>query len=253
MLNRCLLIALAVLLTAAAPAPQRPVTIAAASDLREALPNLVSRYSQQTGVKLEVIFGSSGKLFAQIEQGAPYDAYFSANADYPRRLEAKGLTVPGTRFAYAEGRLVLWTGSGVDVSKGMAVLSDARVKKVAIANPALAPYGKAAVEALQHAGVYEGVKPKLVYGENISQTAQFATSGAAQVGIVAKSLLATPAMKAGSSWEVPASWHRPLVQEAVVLKRSRQAEAAGGFLKFVGSEEGRKRLKGYGFALPAGR
>lgn len=246
------LLALAALLNAASPPPAKPLTVAAASDLRQALPALAAAFERETGVRVQVTYGSSGKLFAQIAHGAPYDAFFSANAAYPRKLEAQGLAAPGTRFAYAEGRLVLWTaaGSGLDVKRGMAVLRDSRVAKVAIANPAHAPYGQAAVEALRHAGLYEQVRPKLVLGENISQAAQFAASGSAQLGFVALSLVSTPAMRGGAYWPVPTSWHRPLVQEAVVIARSGKKEAARRFLRYAGSPEGRRTLSRYGLQPP---
>jgi molybdate transport system substrate-binding protein len=160
MAHRLLAAALSMLLgMGASTSPTPPLRVAAASDLRQALPVLAADYQRRSGVSVEATFGSSGKLFAQIENGAPFDAYFSANAAFPRKLEASGLTVPGTRFPYAVGRLVLWTqrGSGVAVGKGLSVLTDARVTKVAIANPAHAPYGQAAVEALRHAGIYDRV------------------------------------------------------------------------------------------------
>lgn len=229
--------------------------VAAASDLRQALPVLAARYERSSGVRIEASFGSSGKLFAQVEHGAPFDAYFSANAEYPRRLEARGLTVAGSRIPYAVGRLMLWApaASVLPVERGLAVLVDPRVKKVAIASPAHAPYGQAAVEAMRHAKVYDRAAGKLVMGENISQAAHFAASGSAQVGVLAQSLLATPALKGGRHWPVPARWHRPLVQEAVVLKRSGRAAETAGFLRFVGSPEGRKILREFGFEAPVHR
>ena len=246
------LLSLVVVATATSSSPARPVTVAAASDLRQALPELAARFERRTGVRVLLTFGSSGKLATQIENGAPFDAYFSANAAYPRRLEARALTVPGSRGPYAVGRLVLWSGAGIAVERGMAALADPRVKRIAIANPAHAPYGQAAVEALRRAGVYDQVKSRLVYGENISQTAQFAASGSAQVGFLAMSLVTTPALKGGAAWPVPEAWHAPLVQEAVVV-RGPGARAAGEFLAYVRGPEGRQVLKSYGFLEPATR
>lgn len=242
--------ALAMARPAAAHESARPaLLVAAASDLRLALPALAAAHARHGGAHIETTFGSSGKLFAQIANGAPFDAFFSADASYARGLEAKGLATPGTRFAYGIGRIALWTGkdSGVDVARGLAALDDPRVTRIAIANPAHAPYGRAAEAALRHAGAWERAQPRLVLGENVSQAAQFATSGAAQVAFVPLSLLGSPGLREGRHWQVPPAWYPPLVQEAVALKRSRAGAATAAFFSFVRSPAGRRILATYGF------
>jgi molybdate transport system substrate-binding protein len=229
------------------------IRIAAAADLKFAMEELSEQFQKQTGTKVNATYGSSGNFFSQMQNGAPFDLFFSADIEYPRRLEAAGLAEPGTLYEYAVGRIVIWTppDAKVDVTKqGWKALLDARVKKIAIANPEHAPYGRAAVAALQKAGIYESVKNKLVYGENISQAAQFVQSGNAQAGIVALSLAVSPAMRGGRRWEIPADMHPALEQGAVVLKSATNKEAAHAFLEFVKSTAGRAILVNYGFEFP---
>src|SRR5712664_1844383 len=231
----------------------REIRIAAAADLKFAMGELSEQFERDTGTKVSVTFGSSGNFFSQIQNGAPFDLFFSADVEYPKKLEAAGLAEPGTLYEYAIGRLVIWTPADakVDVARqGWKSLLDASVEKIAIANPEHAPYGRAAVAALQKAGFYESVKAKLVYGENISQTAQFVQSGSAQAGIVAMSLAVSPAMRDGKRWEIPADMHPAIEQGAIALKDAKNKEAARAFLEFVKSAAGRAILAKYGFALP---
>lgn len=231
----------------------REIRIAAAADLKFAMEELSQNFERQMGTRITVTYGSSGNFFSQIRNGAPFDLFFSADIEYPRKLEAVGLAEPGTLYEYAVGRIVIWTPSdaGVDVAKqGWKTLLDANVRKIAIANPEHAPYGRAALAALQKAGIYESVKNKLVYGENISQAAQFVQSGNAQAGIVALSLAISPAMRDGNRWEIPADMHPALEQGAVVLKSATNKEAARAFLEFVKSTDGRAILAKYGFEFP---
>jgi molybdate transport system substrate-binding protein len=235
-------------------AQKQEIRVAAAADLKFAMSDLARQYEQKTGNKVNATYGSSGNFFSQIQNGAPFDAFFSADIDYPRKLEAVGLAAPGTLYEYAVGRIAIWTppDSTVDVTKqGWAALLDASVQKIAIANPEHAPYGRAAVAALRKAGIYEQVAAKLVYGENISQAAQFVQSGNAQAGVVALSLATSPAMKDGKRWEIPADMHSPIQQAAVVLKDAKNKEAAQAFLGFVKSEAGRATLTKYGFSFPS--
>jgi len=209
------------------------LTVAAAADLQGVLPGIAAQFEKTTGQRVTLTFGSSGNFFTQIQNGAPFDVFLSADVDYPRRLEASGQTAPGTLVAYARGRLVLWTrrDSGVDIRRGLAVLKDGNVRRVAVANPAHAPYGRAAVEALRHEGLDGPTKGKLVLGENISQAAQFAETGNADVGIIAWSLAMSPAMtRAGTYVEIPDSFHAPIEQAAVVLATSRLQAAARQFV-----------------------
>ncbi len=229
------------------------IRIAAAADLKFAMSELAEKFEKQSGTKVNVTYGSSGSFFSQMQNGAPFDLFFSADIEYPRRLEATGLAEPGTLYEYAVGRIVLWTpaDSKVDVTKqGWKTLLDASVEKIAIANPEHAPYGRAAVAALQNARIYESVKSKLVYGENISQTAQFVQSDNAQAGIVAMSLAVSPAMHDGNRWEIPAEMHPAIEQGAIVLKDAKNKEAARAFLEFVKNSKGRAILTKYGFAFP---
>jgi molybdate transport system substrate-binding protein len=245
---------LVLVVTGSVRAQKQEVRVAAAADLKFAMSDLARQYEKQTGNEVNATYGSSGNFFSQIQNGAPFDVFFSADFDYPRKLEAAGLAEPGTLYEYAVGRIVIWMPpySTVDVAKlGWTALLDAGVQKIAIANPEHAPYGRAAVAALRKAGIYERVAAKLVYGENISQAAQFVQSGNAQAGIVALSLATAPAMKDGKRWEIPAEMHSPIQQAAILLKSAKNKEAARAFLEFVKSEAGSATLAKYGFLFPS--
>ena len=244
---------LAVVASIPALAAAQEVRIAAASDLQAALPELVTRFERQRGYRVAVTYGSSGNFFAQIQNGAPFDVYLSADIDYPRRLERDGLTEPGTLLRYATGRLVVWTrtDSGIDLRSGLASLANPAVRRIAIANPDHAPYGRAAVAALRAAGVYDRVRARFLLGENISQTAQFAQSGNADVAILALSLARGTALRTvGTFVEVPASLHPPIDQGAVALRSSRNKIAARRFLEFLATAEAIAHLNASGFEVP---
>ncbi|MFZ1919088.1 MAG: molybdate ABC transporter substrate-binding protein [Terriglobales bacterium] len=230
------------------------ITVAAAADLTAALPEITARYKQQTGQEVKLTFGASGNLTTQIRNGAPFDIFFSADEDYPNQLIGAGLAEKNTLYLYAVGRLVLWVpnDSPLDLSKlGMQALLDPAVKKISIANPQHAPYGRAAEAALRHFGIYDQVSSRLVLGENVSQAAQFVESGNAQAGLIALSHALAPAMKSkGRYWTVPLDTYPTLNQAAVVLSQSRQKEAACKFLEFVRSPEVTSLLQSYGFSLP---
>jgi molybdate transport system substrate-binding protein len=241
------------LLLASGARAQPPLRIAAASDLQAVLPALTARFEADTRRKVDISFGSSGNFFAQLQNGAPFDVFFSADLDYPTRLESSGLTVPGTLVGYANGRIVLWTRNDthLDLAGGLSILTDPRVRRIAIANPEHAPYGRAAVAALRHEQLYDRVRSKFVLGENISQAAQFAQSGNADAGLIALSLALTPAMRASGHYvEIPASYHPPIEQAAVVLRSSRQPEVARQFLGFLQRPESQRALQAAGFLLP---
>ena len=232
---------------------QKVVRVAAAADLKFAMAQLSERFEKDTGAEVSVTYGSSGNFFSQIQNGAPFDLFFSADIEYPRKLEAVGLAEPGTFYEYAVGRILIWTRADakVDVKKhGWNVLLDPTIQKIAIANPEHAPYGRAAIIALRRAGIYEHVKAKLVFGENISQAAQFVQSGNAQAGIIARSLAASPGMSDGKSWQIPAEMYPTIEQAAVAIKTARNKKAAREFLNFVRSEPGRRILEQYGFTFP---
>ncbi|MGA8298089.1 MAG: molybdate ABC transporter substrate-binding protein [Terriglobales bacterium] len=233
------------------------ITVAAASDMSAALPELVAVYSKKTGRSVKLSFGASGNLTNQIRNGAPFDVFFSADEGYPQQLIDEGLASGSTLYRYAVGRLVLWVpnDSPVDLPKlGIKALLDPSVNKISIANPTTAPYGRAAAGALRHFGIYEQVAGKLVIGENISQAAQFVESGNAQAGLIALSHALAPAMKdKGRYWMVPLDAYPILNQAAVVLAKSKQASAAREFLDFIRSTEATSLLARYGFSLPESR
>ncbi len=248
-----LLIVLLTVLFAGSHARAQAVKVAAAADLKFAMAELASQFEKQSGAKLDITYGSSGNFLTQIQNGAPFDLFFSADSEYPKKLEAAGLAEPGTLREYAVGHIVIWTpnDSGINAAKdGWKSLLDQRVKKIAIANPEHAPYGRAAVAAMKKAGIYEQVKDKLVYGENISQAAEFVQSGNAQAGIVALSLAISPAMKNGNRWEIPANTYPPIKQAVVLLEASNNKDAARGFLDFVSGPQGREILERFGFTVP---
>ena len=242
-------LALALLSAACAPhpAPQK-LAIAAAADLNFALPEIAREFQAvHPAVESEIAYGSSGNFYAQISNRAPFDVFLSADVEYPRRLASAGIGPANSVFTYAVGRLVVWVPSCSLIDPATA-LQDPRVKHVAIANPQHAPYGRAAQAALRSLAVYESVEPKLVFGENISQTLQFAESGAAEVGIVALSLaLAPTAGNRGRYWEIPPDSYPRMEQGGIILKDSK---AARDFRAFLLSANGRRILKRYGFFVP---
>lgn len=248
-----LLMAILALLFAGVPARAAEISVAAAADLKFAMATLAAQFEKQTGNKVNVTYGSSGNFFSQLQNAAPFDLFFSADIDYAQKLESAGLAGPGSLYRYAVGSLALWAprDSQLDLAAGWKVLLDDRVQKIAIANPDHAPYGRAAVAALQKAGIYEQLKSKLVFGDNISQAAQFAQSGNAQVGIVALSLAISPGMRDGKRWDIPREMHPPIEQAAVLMKNAKNKEAAHAFLDFVKSKEARATLAKYGFTFPA--
>lgn len=248
------LLALLLLFTGSCVAAQE-ITVAAAADMSAALPELAAAYTKQTGLAVKLVFGSSGNLTSQIRNGAPYDVFLSADEEYPRQLIAEGLAVQNTLYRYAVGRLVLWVpaNSPLDLSKlGMTALLDPSVRKIAIANPAHAPYGRAAEAALSHYDIYGRIAGRLVLGENVSQAAQFVESGNAQAGLIALSHALAPALKdKGRYWTVPLDSYPALNQAAVVLSKSKQQDAARKFLEFLRTSESGSLLESYGFSLPA--
>lgn len=226
-------------------------TLAAAADLKFALDEIVAHYRQSHPADTpRVIYGSSGKFATQIRQNAPYDLYFSADIAYPKQLERAGFAASPVR-PYALGRIVLWSAS-LDASKmTLASLNDSKITRIAIANPRHAPYGKRAEEALRATGLWDTVKSKLVYGENIGQTAQFVQTGNAQVGIIALALALNPALsRNGKYWMIPDSLHKPLEQGFIVTARARNNAGAQRFADYMNSAAARAMMVKYGFVLP---
>jgi molybdate transport system substrate-binding protein len=226
------------------------ITVAAAADLQFALKDIAARYEKQSGNTVKLTFGSSGNFFSQIQNGAPFDVFFSADLDYPKKLEAAGQAEPNTLYQYATGKIVLWVrnDSKLDLTKGLAVLLDPSIQKIAIANPQHAPYGRAAVAALEHEKLYDKLKDKMVLGENISQAAQFVESGSADAGIIALSLAVAPAMKAAGRYtNIPDDFHPPLQQGCVVLASSKRKAVAREFIEFLKKPEIVELLRHSGF------
>jgi molybdate transport system substrate-binding protein len=226
-----------------------PITIAAAADLHHAMDDVVAAYKQShPAASISVVYGSSGTLLTQIQQGAPFDLFFSADSDYPRQLAAAG-QAGGSVTPYALGHLVLYSASLDMRGVRVADLAQPRFGRIAIANPDHAPYGKRAQQALQGAGVWEAVQPRLVYGENIAQTAEFARSGSAQVGIIALSL-AMDAGSKGSYVAVPDTAFQPLLQSFVLTKHGADNDLARDFERYVQTPPARAVLAHYGFNPP---
>lgn len=249
---------LAALLVPKAPggprAPEKSLRIAAASDLQFAMQDLAAQFERNTAITPEITYGSSGNFYSQLRNDAPFDLFFSADAEYPEQLLAAGLIEPGTFYDYAIGRIAIWMPphSKLDLPmQGWKTLLDSRIQKIAIANPDLAPYGRAALAALRNAGIYDQVKDKLVFGENISQTTQFVQSGNAQAGIVALSLAMSPGMEDGVRWEIPAALYPPIIQSVVILRNCANPAAARAFELFVKSAAARETLARYGFTFSA--
>lgn len=230
------------------------ILIAAASDLKFAMDEICHVFEQiNPDIQVNVSYGSSGNFFAQIKQGAPFDIFFSADASYPALLEEEGFCAKGQRHLYAIGKIVLWIPkkSAVNPQKGLSIVLESEIKKLAIANPKHAPYGRAAEEALRYYQVWDKVQGKLAFGENISQTAQFVQTGAADAGIIALSLAISPKMADdGNHWIIPDESYSKLEQVYTVLQRGKDKSGVKIFLKFVQGEKGRKILSAYGFILP---
>ena len=226
------------------------ITVAAAADLQFAMQDVAARFQKETGKELKLIYGSSGNFFQQLQNGAPFDIFFSADLDYPKKLESAGLTEPGSYYEYAEGKIVIWVSksSKFDLSSGLRALLNPSIRKIAVANPQHAPYGQAAVAAMQKEGIYDKVRDKFVLGENISQTASFVMSGSADIGIVALSLALSPNMKdKGRYFEVPAGDYPPIKQACVILRSAKNKETAKQLLSFIKTAEVADTLRMYGF------
>lgn len=238
-------------------ASAQTLTIAAAADLNAPLAELAADYQKRAAVELKLAFGSSGNLLNQIQNGAPFDLFFSADEEYPQRLVTAGLAEPASLYRYAVGKLVLWVpaASSLNVeSRGMSVLLDLSVKKIAIANPQHAPYGRAAEAALRHFGLYDKVADRLVLGEDVAQAAQFVESGSAQAGLIALThVLASGVREKGRYWELPPGSYPPLNQVLVILSRSTRKKEAAAFVNFIKSPEAVGKLKQYGFTVSGDR
>lgn len=231
-----------------APAAAEDAQVAVAANFAGPLRALAAAFEKETGHHLLLSPGSTGKFYAQIRNGAPYEVLLSADDETPRRLEEERHTVPGSRFTYALGRLVLWSAAPGTVDGQGAVLKGTTFRKLAMANPKLAPYGAAAQEVMARLGVWQALQPRLVLGENIAQTHQFVASGNAELGFVALSQVAGEAQ--GSRWLVPATLHAPLRQDAVLLNKGRNNRASRAFLDYLRTPAAQAQIEAFGYELP---
>lgn len=226
------------------------VSVAAAANLSAPLQAITQAFTQATGHTARVSLGSTGRLYAQIRQGAPFDVLLAADDTTPLKLEQEGWAVPGTRATYAVGRLVLWSPQPGRVDAQGAVLNSGELVKLAVAEAKLAPYGAAAQEVLQRQGVWARWQPHLVFGESIGQAHQFVASGNAPMGLVALSQVQRPGRAIeGSAWVVPQEWHKPLRQDLVLLKRAQGSAAAQAWVRFMQGPQARAILRDYGYGF----
>jgi molybdate transport system substrate-binding protein len=243
---RLLLATATMLITGQATAAE--IRVAVASNFTSAISVIAGGFEEDTGHKVLLAFGSTGKHYAQIRNGAPFDAFFAADVRRPKLLEQEGLAVPGSRFTYAVGKLVLWSPDTAYVDAQGNVLEQSEFRHMAIANPKLAPYGLAAREVLQSRGLWDEMNSRLVRGENIGQAFQFVASGNAELGFVALSQLKRPGYEIkGSHWDVPAELYTPIEQQAVLLK---DTDAARAFMSFVRSDEAIRIIRDHGYEIP---
>jgi molybdate transport system substrate-binding protein len=224
------------------------IQVAVAANFGAPVKSLAIQFEKETGHRVAVTLGSTGRFYAQIKNGAPFDALLAADQETPDKLERQGLAVAGSRFTYAVGRLVLWSPRPGFVDDRGEVLSKGGFTHLAIANPRLAPYGRAAMETLQALGLLERFQPKLVMGENIAQAYQFAATGSAELGLVALSqVMEDGAIRSGSAWPVPARFHTPIRQDAVMLNKGRSKPAVQEWLRFLKSAPARETIRRFGY------
>ncbi|QDK80241.1 molybdate ABC transporter substrate-binding protein [Spirosoma sp. KCTC 42546] len=225
----------------------QPLRVAVAANAQFVMEQLKVAFQKKTGIEVESIVNSSGKLTTQIQQGAPYDVFLSADVDYPQTLHKAGLTVDAP-LVYAYGSLVLWTRSDLPLTADLTILSDPAVRHIAIANPATAPYGEAAVSFLKSKKLLEVVQPKIVYGESIAQVNQYILTGAAEVGFTAKSVVLDPSLTKRGHWlDLPTTGYSPIAQGVVVLKRTSLPKEARQFMAFLRSPAARRILQQFGY------
>jgi molybdate transport system substrate-binding protein len=251
MFRRLLIIAVAAFTLPAVALPAvtqaAEVSVAVAANFTEPAKDIAAAFEHKTGHHVILSFGSSGAFLSQIEQGAPFEVFLSADSERPQKLETDGFAVAGTRFTYARGALVLWSATPGSVDAKGAVLRTGAYQHLAIADPAAAPYGQAAVETLNSLGLYAATAPKLVKGSSIGQTYGFVKSGAAELGFVALSQVIHET--GGSMWRVPTSAYKPILQDAVLLKPGANDPAAKAWLAFLKSPQARQIIMSYGYSV----
>lgn len=226
------------------------ITVAVSSNFAAPAKAIALGFEAQTGHHIRLVPGSSGRIFAQILHGAPFDVFLSADRSKPAALEAQGMALPDSRFTYAVGSLALWSSQADLITTGAGVLKEGRFDKLALANPRLAPYGIAARQVLQSLGLYDVLSAKFVRGENIAQTYQFVATGNADLGFIARSQL--PADNTGSVWIIPENLHQPIRQDAVILKSTGDNKAAIAFMRFLSSDRAKDIIRRHGYKIPKG-
>ncbi|MBP8234255.1 molybdate ABC transporter substrate-binding protein [Rhizorhabdus sp.] len=229
------------------PALAAETTVAVAANFTEPAKEIAAAFARATGHKAQLAFGPSGTFYTQISHGAPFELFLSADAERPAKIEQEGLAAAGTRFTYAVGRLALYSTTPRLADGAGAILRTGRFERIAIADPASAPYGQAALEVMRRLGVEARLKPRIVTGTSIAQAYQFTSTGAAELGFVALSQIVD--VKGGSRWIVPARFHQPIEQQAILLKTGANNPAARAFLKFLRSETALRIIRRYGYAL----
>lgn len=243
------LLSLVLVALAVTPALAEQALVAVAANFVPPFREVATEFEKATGHTVQVASGSSGSFYTQIKNGAPFDVFFSADNERPKLLEEEGLGVKGSRFTYAIGRLVLWSPDP-SLVKGEDALRSASFKHLAIANPKSAPYGVAAMQAMQKLGVWESVQPRLVLGESLGQTIGFIESGNAELGFLALSQVMDPKMKGtGGRWDVPSTLHEPIKQDVVLLTKGKNNPAANGLMEFIGGPQARAIIERYGYEL----
>jgi molybdate transport system substrate-binding protein len=226
------------------------VIVAVAANFTAPMQQIAKTFEQKTGHKAVLSFGSSGNFYTQIKNGAPFQVLLSADSETPSKLEREGLGIAGTRFTYAIGRLVLWSANAGLVDDRGDILRKGTFRHIAVANPKLAPYGAAALEAMERLGVAQALQPKLVLGDNIAQAFQFVATGNAELGFVALSQVASNGrIERGSGWIVPAQLHSPIRQDALLLRPGKDNVAAVALLAYLKSEEARAVIRSFGYEL----
>ena len=242
------LFSLLLLASLANPAFADEVKVAVAANFTAPMQKIAAEFEKDTGHKALVSTGATGAFYAQIKNGAPFEIFLSADDETPAKLEAEGAGVKGSRFAYAIGRLVLWSAKPGFVDTKGEVLKKGDFNKLALANPKTAPYGSAALEVMKKLGVQEALQPKIVQGENISQTFQFVSTGNAEVGFVALSQVwQDGVLKSGSAWIVPADLYAPIRQDAILLAKGEGKPAAEALLKYLKGDKAKAVIKSYGY------
>ncbi len=241
---------IAFLLGVGSSAQADEVLVAVAANFTAPMQKIAAGFEQATGHKVQAAYGATGKFYAQVKNGAPFDVLLAADVDTPVKLIKENAAVAGSQFTYAIGKLVLWSARPAVVDEAGAVLKSGGFDHLAIANPKLAPYGAAAVEVMKGLGVLEAVQPKIVTGESIAQTHQFISTGNALLGFVALSQVLKDGKIEGSAWIVPAKLHAPIRQDAVVLTKGRDKPAAQALMKYLKSDKARAVIQSFGYALP---